>query len=171
MKYILAAALLVPACAVLAQENAAKRLTGLEKRVTKVEKRVTRLEGGAALPAAAGKRAEAARPKGSAAPIAVYFRKKKQVLGQAKLGIKLYLEFENLTARRYNAFSGTLVFKNETGTVIWSRPYGHGEPLGPGERVEVTMGILSDQPKEYLKFVKARDVTVSLEKQEFYSAD
>ena len=33
------------------------------------------------------------------------------------------------------------------------------------------MGILSDQAKEYLKFVKARAITVSLEKQEVYGAD
>lgn len=165
MRHLLTAVLLFAACAVLAAEKTEKRLTGLEKRVTKVEKRVTRLEGGEARPA------PAASQIGSAAPIAVYFRKKKQVVGQAKLGIKLYLEFENLSARRFYAFSGTLVFKNETGAVIWSRPYGHSEPLGPGARVEVTMGILSDQAKEYLKFVKAREVTVTLEKQEFYSAD
>ena len=43
--------------------------------------------------------------------------------------------------------------------------------MGPGESVEVSMGILSDQAKEYLKFVKARSVTVSLEKQEAYGSE
>jgi len=162
------AALLISSCPSFAQEKTEKRLTGLEKRVTKVEKRVTRLEGGAARTAA--QPAEVKR-KEPANPIAVYFISKKQVVGQQKLGIKLYLEFENLTARRFYAFNGMLVFRNEDGAVIWSKAYGHSEPLGPGEKVDVTMGILSDQAKEYLKFVKAREVTVTLEKQEVYSAE
>lgn len=165
MRLFLLAALLISACAASAQVKSEKRLTRLEKRVTKVEKRVTGLEGGSAQPAAA------AQPKPLANPIAVYFRSKKQVVGQAKLAIKLYLEFENLSARRFFAFNGTLVFKNEAGAVIWSKPYAHSEPLGPGELVEVSMGISSDQAKEYLKFVKARSVTASLEKQEAYGAD
>ncbi|MDP2866896.1 MAG: hypothetical protein Q8O90_11690 [Elusimicrobiota bacterium] len=165
MRHVLLTALILSSAAVLAQDKTGKRLAGLEKRVTKVEKRVTSLEGGAAQPAAPAPKKE------SANPIAVHFKGKKQVVGQAKLGIKLYLEFENLSARRFYAFNGTLVFKNEAGEVIWSRPYAHSEPLGPGETVEVSMGILSDQAKEYLKFVKARSVTASLEKQQFYSAD
>lgn len=165
MRPVIAAALLLFSAALFAQDRTEKRLTGLEKRVTKVEKRVTTLEGGAARPVAA------AQKKESANPIAVHFKGKKQVVGQAKLGIKLYLEFENLSARRFYAFNGTLIFKNEAGALIWSRPYAHSEPLGPGETVEVTMGLLSDQAKEYLKFVKARAVTASLEKQEFYSAE
>ena len=165
MKHLILTALLLSSAALFAQDRTEKRLTGLEKRVTKVEKRVTSLEGGAARPAAPAPKKEAANP------VAVHFNGKKQVVGQAKLGIKLFLEFENLSARRFYAFNGTLVFRNEGGAVIWSRPYAHSEPLGPGETVEVTMGILSDQAKEYLKFVKARKITASLEKQEFYSAD
>ncbi|MDD5207864.1 MAG: hypothetical protein PHV36_00610 [Elusimicrobiales bacterium] len=148
-----------------AQDKVEKRLTGVEKRVAKVEKRVTRLEGAAAQPAAP------APQKEPATPIAVYFKGKKQVVGKSKLGIKLFLEFENLTARRLYAFNGNLIFKNEAGAVIWTRPYAHSEQLGPGETVEVSMGILSDQAKEYLKFVKARSVSVSLEKQEAYGSE
>lgn len=165
MRPFILTALLLFSAALSAQDRTEKRLTGLEKRVTKVEKRVTSLEGGAAQPAAQTTKKEAANP------IAVHFKGKKQVVGQSKLGIKLYLEFENLSARRFYAFNGTLVFRNESGAVIWSRPYAHSEPLGPGETVEVTMGLLSDQAKEYLKFVKARAVTALLEMQEFYSAD
>lgn len=167
MRPVILTVLLLSTASLFAQDRTEKRLTGLEKRVTKVEKRVTSLEGGAARPAVAA----AAQKKETANPIAVHFKGKKQVVGQAKLGIKLYLEFENLSARRFYAFNGTLVFKNEAGALIWSRPYAHSEPLGPGETVEVTMGLLSDQAKEYLKFVKARAVTASLEKQEFYSAE
>jgi len=165
MRILIAATLFFFCSFASAQDKTQKRLTGLEKRVTKVEKRVTSLEGGAAQAAVPAPKKEAANP------VAVHFKGKKQVVGQEKLGIKLYLEFENLSARRFYAFNGTLVFKNESGAVIWSRPYAHSEPLGPGETVEVTMGILSEQAKEYLRFVKARAVTASLEKQEFYSAD
>lgn len=166
MRYLILAAFMLSSCAVFAQDKIERRFSALDKRVGKVERRVTALEGGAGRQPAA-----AAKPKEPANPVSVRFLLKKQVVGQKKLGIKLYLEFENLSSRRFYAFNGTLVFKNEDGTVIWTRPYGHSEPLGPGERVDVSMGILSEQAKEYLKFIKARAVTVSLEKQEVYAAD
>ncbi len=165
MRLLLLSALLISAWAASAQDKTGKRLTGLEKRVTKVEKRVTKLEDGAAQPAAPERQKQAANP------ITVYFIAKKQIVGQEKLGLKLYLEFENLSPRGFYAFNGTLVFRNEAKAVIWSLPYSHSEPLGSGQKVEVSMGILSDQAKEYLKFVKARAITVSLEKQEVYGAD
>ena len=162
-------ALLIFAGAAFAQVNTEKRLTGLEKRVTKVEKRLTDIEVGAAKPAAhPAARAERKEP---ANPIAVAFLGKKQVAGQKRLGIKLYLIFENLSSRSLFAFNGTLVFRNENGAVIWTRPYAHSEPLGVGQTVEVSMGILSTQAKEYLAFIKARTVTVSLEKQEVYGSE
>lgn len=168
MRFLLLA-LLLSAGPAFSQIKSEKRLAGLEKRVTKVEKRVTKLEGGAApSPSSAALSAEKKLPEN---PVGVTFLKKKQIVGQEKLGIKLYMEFENRSNRRFFAFNGTLVFKDETGAVIWSRPYGHSEPLGPGERVEVSMGILSDQAREYLKFVKARAVTVALEKQEVYGVE
>ncbi|MDD2804476.1 MAG: hypothetical protein PHV33_02895 [Elusimicrobiales bacterium] len=151
----------------LCQTKTEKRLTGLEKRVTKVEKRLVKLETGGG-PAAA---APSAAPRLPASPIGVAFLKKKQVVGQEKLGIKLFLEFENTTNRKFFAFNGTLVFKDENGAVIWSRPYGHSEPLGAGERVEVSMGILSDQAREYLRFVRAKSVQVTLERQEVYGVE
>lgn len=163
-------ALLLLAAPAFCQNKTEKRLTGLEKRVTKVEKRLVRLEtGGAqARPAAAVPAAQAPLP---ANPIAATFLKKQQIVGQQRLGIKLFLEFENTTNRKFFAFNGTLVFRDEAGAVIWSRPYGHSEPLGGGERVEVSMGILSEQAKEYLKFVRAKTVTVTLEKQEVYGLE
>jgi len=151
------------------QTKTEKRLTGLEKRVTKVEKRLVRLETGAS--ASSPSAAQAAPRPLPANPIAVVFLKKKQIVGQEKLGIKLFLEFENTTNRKFFAFNGTLVFKDESGAVIWSRPYGHSEPLGAGERVEVSMGILSDQAREYLRFVRAKSVQATLEKQEVYGVE
>ncbi|OGR78521.1 MAG: hypothetical protein A2X32_04515 [Elusimicrobia bacterium GWC2_64_44] len=161
--------LLFCAAPAFCQTKTEKRLTGLEKRVTKVEKRLVRLETGGA--AAAALAAPAASQRLPANPIGVVFLKKKQVVGQEKLGIKLFLEFENTTNRKFFAFNGTLVFKDENGAVIWSRPYGHSDPLGAGERVEVSMGLLSDQAREYLRFVRAKTVHVSLEKQEVYGVE
>ncbi len=159
------AVLFISVCAVFAEVKTEERLAVLEKRVTKIEKRVAGIEDGAAQSAVPMLQTQSANPVG------VYFKGKKQVAGQAKLGIKLYLEFKNLSPRRFYSFNGILVFKNEAGAVIWSRPYDHSEPLGPGEKVEVSVGILSDQAKAYLKFVKARSITVSLEKQETYAAE
>ena len=164
MKILLLAALLLPAGVCSAQDSAGKRLTGLEKRVTRVEKRVSRLESGAAPAAAPESRALPAEP------VAVSFLRKQQVLGQEKIGMRLYLEFENVANRRLYAFSGTLVFKNEKGIVIWSKPYAHSDPLGPGEKVGVSLGILTDQAKVYLAFVRASKITVELRKQEAYGA-
>lgn len=159
--------LLFCAAPAFCQTKTEKRLTGLEKRVTKVEGRLVRLETGGAAAAAA----PAASRQLPANPIGVVFLKKKQVAGHEKLGIKLFLEFENTTNRKFFAFNGTLVFKDENGAVIWSRPYGHSDPLGAGERVEVSMGILSDQAREYLRFVRAKAVHASLEKQEVYGVE
>ena len=165
MRFLLAAAMLIAAGTCPAQEASKKRLAGLEKRVTKVEKRVTALEGGPARAAAPA--AQALPPE----PVAVYFLRKQQVLGQEKIGLRLYLEFENLSSRRLYAFNGTLVFKNEKGAVIWSKAYGHSEPLGPAEKVGVSLGILTDQPKTYLAFVRALKITVELKKQAAYGAE
>lgn len=162
-------ALLIFSGAAFAQVKTEKRLTGLEKRMTKVEKRLTDIEVGTPKPAAqSAARAERKEP---ANPIVVAFLGKKQVAGQKRLGLKLYLIFENLSSRSLFAFNGTLVFKNENGAVIWTRPYAHSEPLGVGQTVEVSMGLLSTQAKEYLAFIKARNVLVSLEKQEVYGSE
>lgn len=162
-------ALLLFAAPAFCQTKTEKRLTGLEKRVTKVEKRLTKLETGTpSRSAAPGVPAAAPLP---AEPIAVTFLKKKQIVGQQRLGLRLYLEFANTTNRRFFAFNGVLVFRDETGAVIWARPYGHSDQLGAGERVEVTLGLLSEQAKEYLKFVRAKTVTVTLEKQEVYGLE
>lgn len=159
--------LLVCAVPAAAQDRIERRMTAVEKRVTKVEKRVDELEGGAP----SGRTAAQAAYKEPAEPIGVKFLRKKQVVGQEKAGLRLYLEFENHSRRRLYAFNGTLIFKDEKGAVIWRRPYGHSEPLGPGDKVEVSVGILTEKPKEYLKFVKAREITVTLKKQEVYGAD
>lgn len=169
MKFAAPLLLLLAAGSSFSQARAAaeKRLTGLEKRVTRVEKRVTRLEAGG--PAAAS--AAAVRQKRPASPIAVYFIKKKQVVGREKLGMKFYLEFENVSNRRYDAFNGVLVFRDEAGGVIWTKAYGYSDPLLPGEKAQATLLVSSNQTKEYLKLLRARAITVSLEKQDAYGAD
>lgn len=156
--------LLFCACALWAAEPAEKRLTGLEKRVSVVEKRVSRLEKAAPSPA------ETPAAEETKTPVAATFTGKKQVVGK-KIGIRLFLELENISRRRLYAFNGLLVFRDEAGAEIWSKAYAYSEPLLPGERVEVALGVSSDQTKEYLRFLKARTITVALEKQEAYGAD
>jgi len=165
MKFAAALILLASAAPVLSQAGTSDRLTKLEKRVTRVENRVAGLEAGAA------PSAPAAAEKKPASPIAVYLVKKKQVVGQDKIGIKLYLEFENTSNRRYYAFNGVLIFRDELGAVIWRKPYGYSDPLLPGKRVQVILPVSSDQTKEYLKLLKTGPITVTLEKQETYGAD
>ncbi|MHB0996865.1 MAG: hypothetical protein ACYC2I_10900 [Elusimicrobiales bacterium] len=156
--------LVLTAAPLAAQNKTEKRLTGLEKRVTKVEKRVTRLEGGTPPPAAAVKSAPAE-------PVAIYFLKKQQVMGQEKVGLRLYVEFENVSNRRLFAFNGTVVFRNEKGAVIWTKAYGHSEPLASGEKVQVSFGILTDRPKAYLALVRAAKITAEFRKQEAYGLE
>jgi hypothetical protein len=158
--------LLLAAWPLAAQTSADKRITGLEKRVTRVEKRVTRLEEGGGKPPAA-----AAAQAAPLEPIEVRFVKKQQLMGQENVGLRLYVEFENVSNRRLYAFNGTVVFRNEKGAVVWTKAYGHSEPLGPGEKVEVSFGILTDQPKAYLALVRAVKLTAELKKQEAYGAE
>jgi hypothetical protein len=160
------AAVLAAGAAFAQQDEDGGRVTVLEKRVTKVEKRVTRLEKGAAAPAA-----QAARTARPAAPISAVFLKKKQLISGDKMGIKLYVELENTAARSLMAFSGTLSFRDETGAVVWAKAYACSDPVAPGEKLQVTLGLSSEKTKPYLKLTKAKELTVILEKQEVYWAD
>ena len=169
MKSLLLTALLAAALPAHSQDGdkpgpgLVKRVATVEKRVNNVEKRVTRLEGGTS-----SSRSKAAP---LAKPIEAVFIKKKQIVSQEKIGVKLYVEFENISNRRLYAFNGTLVFRDEAGAVIWSRAYGYSEPIGPGEKAQAELAVSSDRTKDYLKLVKARGITVSLEKQEAYGAE
>ena len=166
MKLTALAIILAAAAPAAAQAPTEKRVTTLEKRVTKVEKRVTALEQGSPAP-----ERTAQAPAQPAEPVGVSFLKKKQVVGQERAGIRLYVRFENLGRRRLLAFNGVLVFRGDDGEVIWRKPYGHSEPLAAGETVDVSVGVLTNEPKPYLKFVKAKNITVKLEKQEAYGAE
>jgi len=163
VKTLLLPLLLACAGAAVAADTAAKRLTGLEKRVSVVEKRVSKLENAAA----PGPAAKAVEP---AEPIVATFIKKRQVVGE-KIGVRLYVDLENVSRRRFYALSGLFVFRDEAGAVIWSKEYAYSEPFLPGDHMEVTLGVTSDKTKEYLKFLKAKVITVTLEKQEAYGAD
>lgn len=143
-----------------------ERVGTLEERVTGVEERVARLEGSRSAPSS---RIESAGGRGlPAEPIAVTFLKKEELIGQERAGIRLQLEFRNLAGRDLVAFSGMLVFRNEKGAVIWTKPFAYSEPFAAGRRLQAAVGLLSNEPKAYLKFVKAKTVTVSFVKQEVY---
>lgn len=174
MKLLLLLLLALPA---FAQISAQKKITGLEKRVTKIEKRVAALEkAGVARPAdVAVAEAAAVSPDRPPAipknPIAVYLVKKRQFVSKEKMGVTLSLEFENLSRRRFYAFNGELVFKDENGALIWAAPYAYSDPIGPGERVKVELPVQGVQAKEYLKFVRSGEVNAAFVNQEFYAAD
>ncbi len=155
--------MLLMTSALAARDGQEKRVSGLEKRVTSVEQRVTRLERRAQGPAAAA-------PAEPAEAITAVFIKKQQVVGRA-LGLRLHVELENVSRRRLYAINGVLVFRDAKGAVLWSKPYAFGEPLLPGERIEVALGVSSERTKDYLRLLKAKDITVAFEKQEVYGAD
>lgn len=158
--------LLACAGAAFAADTPQKRIAGLEKRMSGVEKRVSKLES-ASSSGPAAKAAEQAEP---AQPILATFLKKRQVVGK-QIAVRLYVDLENVSRRRFYALSGLFVFKDENGAVIWSQEYAYSEPFLPGDHMEVTLTVTSDKTKEYLKFLKSKVITVTLEKQEAYGAD
>ncbi len=144
------------------------RVGTLEERVTGVEERVARLEESRTTsPQRAPDGASGGREL-PAEPIAVTFLKKEELIGQERAGIRLQLEFRNLAGRDLVAFSGMLVFRNEKGAVIWTKPFAYSEPFAAGRRLRAAVGLLSNEPKAYLKFVKAKAVTVTFVRQEVY---
>ena len=139
-----------------AQQNTGKRLGKLENRVGKIDKRVTTLEearGSAALANGQG--------NSKVQPLTVAMVSKKQAVGGGKIGIKLVLEFKNLTSYTINGFSGMLVFKPEGGD-IYTRRMAYAHTLDSGETARITMTISSEQARQYLQFIKAKTVKVVL---------
>lgn len=139
-----------------------KRLGKLEKKVEKIDKRVGKLEKGGASPAAGA----AANVKSQ--PVAVTLLSRKQVMKGEQLGIKLALEFKNLTNYTINGFSGSLVFKAEGLSGVYLRKMAYGHQLASGDTAQIEIYISSDDARQYLKFVKARAVKVALINQKLY---
>ena len=146
--------------AAYAQTDTANRVGKLENRVGKIEKRVTSLE---------GTRGAAANGQESLKiqPLTVTLVSKTQVVGKAEVGIKLVLEFKNLTSYTINGFSGTLVFKPEGGA-IYTRRMSYGHAIGSGATAQIELTISSNQTRQYLKFVKAPAIKVVLINQQLH---
>jgi hypothetical protein len=151
-------------------EDPGARVTVLETRVTKVERRETKVEKRVALLENEGRPEKPAATRPLTDPISAVFLGKKQVVSGETVGIKLYIELRNAANRDLEAFSGTLVFRDEKGAVVWSRPYACSDPVASGEKLHVTLGVSSEKVKAYLKLIRARRLTVALEKQEVYGA-
>ncbi|MBU2572835.1 MAG: hypothetical protein KKH28_02000 [Elusimicrobia bacterium] len=139
-----------------------KRLGKLEKKVGKIAKRVYRLEKGGAPPAARG----AANVKSQLVTVA--FISRKQEMKGEKLGIKLMLEFRNMTNYAINGFSGKLVFKAEGARGVYTRKIAYGHQLASGGTAQIELYISSNEAKQYLKFVKARVINVALINQKLF---
>ena len=142
------------------QQKTEKRLTGLEVRVVKVEKRVTRLE--------SGKAASAAYEKMPAKPITATFIKKENIVGGNRLGVKLFLELENITNRRFESFSGKIVFMDGAGQLIYAKNYSREELFEGGEKIILAVTVTDSRMKTYLKLLKAKMITADFTEQKFY---
>ena len=143
------------------RQETEKRLTGLEIRVVKVEKRVTRLE--------SGKAAAAASEKMPAKPITATFVKKENIVGGSRVGVKLFLVLENITNRRFESFSGKIVFMDGAGRLIYAKKYTREEAFEGGEKITlaVTVTAADSRIKAYLKLLKAPVITVDFIDQKF----
>ena len=141
--------------------NTEKRLGRVEKRVGKIEKRVTMLEESRSGTSAAE------QENLKVQPLAVALISKKQSIGEGEIGVKLVLEFKNLTSYTINGFSGTLVLKPEGGN-IYLRKISYSHAIASGDTAQIEMTISSEQTRQYLKFVKARTVKVVLTNQQLH---
>jgi hypothetical protein len=131
-----------------------RRVGKLENRVGKVEERVDTIE-------SSGGRNSAAADKAAlkVQPLRVVLLSKKQSITGKQAGIRLALEFENLTNYSLNGFSGKLVFKPDSGG-IYFRKIAYSHFVRPGGKARIVFTIGSDDTKSYLKFVKANAVRV-----------
>jgi len=139
------------------REKIDTRLTGLEVRVVKVEKRVTRLESGyTASPASAKKPAK---------PITASFIKKESIIGGSRVGVKLFVELENTSSRRFEFLSGKLVFMDGVGQVIYAKDYFREEAFDGGEKITLAVTVTDSRMKTYLKLLKANTITADFTEQ------
>ncbi|MCX5785454.1 MAG: hypothetical protein NTX59_07180 [Elusimicrobia bacterium] len=141
------------------QQKIEKRLTGLEVRVVKVEKRVTRLESGKTAPRASDK----IPPK----PITATFIKKENIMGGNRVGVKLFVELENVTNRRFESFSGKIVFMDGNGQLIYAKKYSREEVFEGGERITLAVAVTDSRMKTYLKLLKVKVITADFTEQKF----
>ncbi|OGS09027.1 MAG: hypothetical protein A2270_04350 [Elusimicrobia bacterium RIFOXYA12_FULL_51_18] len=147
---------------VRAQESVQKRVGNLENRVDKVEDRVTTLE------KIQNQAPAAADPESlKIQPLTVNLISKKQVIGSGQIGIKMVLEFKNLTGYGIKGFSGALVFKPEGGD-IYTRRISYTHPIGSDDTAKIELIVTSGQTRQYLKFVKAKVVKVVLINQKLF---
>ena len=150
---------LIPAASVQPVE---KRVGRLEKRVGKVEGRVASLEEGGGRTAYRDTRANL-----KIQPLKVTIAGRKQAIEANRVGLRLTIEFENLTNYGLSGFSGKLVFKiEEDGIFIRKISYSH--PLAAGETAQIDLVISGNDAKNYLKFVKAKAIKVAFVEQKLY---
>jgi len=148
--------------AAYSQEKTEKRLTGLEVRVVKVEKRVSRLENGR-IPGTVPEK----MPEN---PIAAVFIKKDKIVSGKKVAVKLFVELENITNRRFEAFSGKILFMDGAGELLYEQEYARNKLFEGREKITLAISVSAagSRMKAYLRLLKAPVITADFSEQKFY---
>jgi len=135
------------------RRNSEKSVSGLDITVVKVEKKADSSERGE-VPAAASE-------KLPDKPIAARFVKRENVVYGAKVGLRLYLQLENMTNRRFDSFSGRIVF--------YAQKYLSEEAFEGGEKITLAIAVPvgDSRVKTFFKLLKAPVITVDFVDQKF----
>ena len=136
------------------------RLSELEVRVVKVEKRVTRLE--------STKGPVLASQKALANPIAAVFLKRENIMGAKRVAVRLFLELENTSNRRFEGFSGRIIFKDGDGRALYAKDYSRADIFDSGEKITLAVTITDTRAKSYLKLLKAKKIVTDFTRQKFF---
>lgn len=142
------------------EDSAEKRLSGLEVRVVKVEKRVARLESARAPLQAAQKTLKN--------PIAAVFLKRENIMGSKRVAVRLFLELENTSNRRFEGFSGRIVFTDGEERALYTKEYARADIFDTGEKITLAVTITDTRAKSYLKLLKAKKIIADFTEQKFY---
>ena len=143
------------------RRNSEKSVSGLDITVVKVEKKADSSERGE-VPAAASE-------KLPDKPIAARFVKRENVVYGAKVGLRLYLQLENMTNRRFDSFSGRIVFMDAARRPLYAQKYLSEEAFEGGEKITLAIAVPvgDSRVKTFFKLLKAPVITVDFVDQKF----
>ncbi|MBO4555929.1 MAG: hypothetical protein J5706_04150 [Elusimicrobiales bacterium] len=143
-----------------------QRVGNLETRVGKNEKRITVLEKKSYKGNAKKETAVQADPK---KPIITYYISAVNKNVGNKMGVVITLVIENSISKPIYAFSGDFLFRDSKGTAFFKYPYIQSDALYGYKRARILIPVDSSKyPKAYLRFVKDKNITATLENQSLY---
>ena len=100
-------------------------------------------------------------------PLEVAYLGRKHVVKDGRVALGLVLTFTNLTDKDAEGFSGKVVFRLNDGH-IYSRDIDYRHPISAGKTARLTIAISGDDPKNYLKFLKAKSIKAVCVDQKLY---